>query len=346
MPQTDDENSHARMRELIMGFRASQFIYVAAKLGLADELANGPRDAAAIAAAVGAAPQPLYRLLRALASIGILQEGPERTFALTPLAHPLRSDAPASLRSTALLYGDTVFWNAYGQMLHSVRTGEPAFEHAHGEPMYAHLASHPATASLFHEAMSGFSEQEITAILKAYDFSSFTTLVDVGGGQGALVAALLKAYPHLRGLVLDREDVTAGAQRLLAEAGLTERASFVAGDFFQAIPRDGSAYLLKSVIHNWDDAAAQKILRNCRRAMSMNARLIVIERVIPAANIPSEAKLFDINMLVTVGGQGRTEDEHRALLQASGFELARIIPTASPLSLIESVPLEASSGTP
>jgi O-methyltransferase domain/Dimerisation domain len=338
MPQTDDGNSHARMRELIMGFRASQFIFVAAKLGLADELANGPRNAAALAATVGAAPEPLYRLMRALASIGILQESPERTFALTPLAHPLRSDVPGSLRSTALLYGDTVFWSAYGQMLHSIRTGEPAFEHAHGEPLYAHLASHPATASLFHQAMSGFSGQEIAAILKAYDFSSFTTLVDVGGGQGALVAALLKAYPHLRGLVLDREDVTEGAQRLLAEAGLTDRASFVAGDFFQAIPRDGSAYLLKSVIHNWDDAPAQKILQNCRRAMSANARLIVIERVIPAANTPSEAKLFDINMLVTVGGLERTEDEHRKLLEQSGFELTRFVPTTSPLSLIEGVP--------
>jgi ubiquinone/menaquinone biosynthesis C-methylase UbiE len=338
MPHTQDADPHARMRQLIMGFRASQLIYVAAKLGLADELANAPRNAAALATAVGAAPEPLYRLLRALASIGVLQESPDRTFALTPLAHPLRSDAPGSLRSTAVLYGDAVFWNAYGQMLHSIHTGEPAFEHVHGEPMYMHLASHPATASLFHEAMSGFSQQEIAAILEAYDFSSFTTIVDVGGGQGALVAALLKTYSHLRAVVLDREDVAAGAGHLLAQAGLTERASFVAGDFFQAIPRDGSAYLLKSVIHNWDDAAAQKILQNCRRAMSANARLIVIERVIPAANTPSEAKLFDINMLVTVGGQERTEDEHRALLQTSGFDLARIIPTASPLSLIEGVP--------
>ena len=341
MPQTDDADPHARMRQLIMGFRASQFIYVAAKLGLADKLANGPCDAAVLAAAVGAAPQPLYRLLRALASIGILQESPERTFALTPLAHPLRSDAPGSLRSTALLYGDAVFWNAYGQMLHSIRTGETAFEYAHGEPMYVHLASHPATASLFHEAMSGFSEQEIAAILKAYDFSSFTTVVDVGGGQGALVAALLKTYPHLRGVVLDREDVAAGARHLFAQAGLTERANFVAGDFFQAVPRDGSAYLLKSVIHNWDDASAQKILHNCRQAMSEDARVIMMERVIPAATTPSEAKLFDINMLVTVGGQERTEDEHRALLQTSGFALARIIPTASQLSLIEGVPRPA-----
>jgi O-methyltransferase domain/Dimerisation domain len=338
MPHAQDADPHAHMRQLIMGFRATQFVYVAAKLGLADELASGPRDAAALAAAVGAAPEPLYRLMRALASIGVFKERPDRTFALTALSHRLRSDVPGSLKSTAVLYGDPVFWHAYGQMLHSVQTGETAFERAHGEPMYAHLATHPAAASLFHEAMSGFSEQEITAILNAYDFSSFATVVDVGGGQGALVAALLKAYPHLRGVVLDREDVTEGAERLLAQAGLTERASFVAGDFFESVPRGGSAYLLKSVIHNWDDGGAQKILRNCRQAMPASARLIVIERVIPAADVPSEAKLFDINMLVTVGGLERTEDEHRKLLEQSGFELTRFVPTTSPLSLIEGVP--------
>jgi hypothetical protein len=346
MPQVHDADPHTRMRQIIMGFRASQLIYVAAKLGIVDELANGARDAAALAAAVGAAPEPLYRLLRALASLGVLEEGPERTFTLTPLGHPLRRDAPGSLKSTALLYGDAVFWNAYGQMLHSIRTGETAFEHAHGEPMYAYLASHPTKASLFHEAMSGFSEQEIAAILEAYDFSGFTTVVDVGGGQGALIAALLKTWSHLRGIILDRDDVAAGSRRLLEQAGLTERANFVAGDFFQTIPRGGSAYLLKSVIHNWDDTSAQKILRNCRQAMPESARVIIMERVIPAAGTPSEAKLFDINMLVTVGGQERTEEEHRKLLHASGFELARIIPTTSPLSLIEGVPLGARGGTP
>jgi precorrin-6B methylase 2 len=327
------------MRQLIMGFRASQLVYVAARLNLVDELANGPRDAVTLAAAVGAAPQPLYRLLRALASIGLLEEGANRTFALTPLAQPLRHDAPGSLKSTALLYGDTVFWSAYGQMLHSVLTGETGFEHAHGKAMYTYLAEDAATASLFHGAMSGFSEHEIAAILDAYDFSAITTLVDVGGGQGALVAALLTAHPHLRGVILDQDDVAESARRLLAQAGLADRASFVPGDFFKAVPRDGSAYLLKSVIHNWDDAAAQRILINCREAMPQTARLIVMERVIPTADMPSEAKLFDINMLVTVGGQERTEDEHRALLRAGGFELTRVIPTKSQLSLIEAVPV-------
>jgi precorrin-6B methylase 2 len=336
MSNADDP--HGRMRQLIMGFRASQLVYVAARLSLVDELANGPRNANALAAAVGAAPQPLYRLLRALASIGLLTEAEDGTFAPTALAYPLRRDVPGSLRSTALLYGDPVFWSAYGQMLHSIQTGETAFERAHGRPMYAHLAADETTRSLFHEAMRGFSEQEIASILDAYDFSDQTTLVDVGGGQGALVAALLKACPRLRGIVFDRENVTESARRLLAQAGLTQRASFVAGDFFQSVPRGGSAYLLKSVIHNWTDEAAHKILDNCRQAMSPKARLIVIERVIPDAGTPSEAKLFDINMLVTVGGQERTADEYRALLRTAGFALTRIVPTRSPLSLIEAIP--------
>jgi hypothetical protein len=336
MSNADDPN--ARMRQLIMGFRASQLVYVAARLGLVDELANGPRNASALAAAVGAAPQPLYRLLRALASIGILTEAEDGTFASTALAHPLRRDAPGSLRSTALLYGDPLFWSAYGRMLHSIQTGETAFEHAHGRPMYAHLAADEATRSLFHQAMRGFSEQEIASILDVYDFSDQTTLVDVGGGQGALVAALLQACPRPRGIVFDREDVAESARHLLAQAGLTKRASFVGGNFFENVPPDGSAYLLKSVIHNWNDDDARKILANCRQAMSPTARLIVIERVIPDAGTPSEAKLFDINMLVTVGGQERTADEYRALLRTAGFALTRIVPTTSPLSLIEAVP--------
>jgi len=338
MPDNPDTAAAARLHELIMGFRATQMIYVAARLGLADELARGPQSAQALAARVGAAPQPLYRLLRALASLGIFIENDDGAFALTPLAELLRQDAPGSLKSTALLYGDAVFWGAYGQMLHSVRTGEPGFDRQHGAPLYAYLATHADTRALFQEGMSGFSQREIAAIRAAYDFSQFGTVVDVGGGQGALVVALLEAHPHLLGVILDRPDVAAGAQRLLGEAGLTPRARFVPGDFFQAVPREGDAYLLKSVIHNWDDAGAIAILKTCRAAMRADARLIVIERVVPGANVASEAKLFDINMLVVAGGQQRSADGHRAILQAAGFALTRIIPTDAPLSLIEARP--------
>jgi hypothetical protein len=338
MPGSLDPAAATRLHELIMGFRATQMIYVAARLGLADELARGPRSAQELATAVGAAPQPLYRLLRALASLGVFVENHDGTFALTSLAQPLRHDVPGSLRSTALLYGDAVFWGAYGQMLHSVQTGEPGFDRQHGAPLYAYLASHVDTRALFQEAMSGFSQREIAAILAAYDFSRFGTIVDVGGGHGAFVVALLKAYPDLAGVILDRADVATGAQRLLDEAGLTRRACFEAGDFFQSVPGGGDAYLLKSVIHNWDDAGAIAILKTCRGAMRADARLIVIERVIPGANVASEAKLFDLNMLVVAGGQQRSAHEHREILLAGGFEMIRIIPTDAPLSLIEARP--------
>jgi hypothetical protein len=341
-PQSAAPANGGALRQLIMGFRTTQMIHVAAKLGIADRLAEGPLRAEALAQAVGAAPRPLYRLLRALASIGIFAETAPGTFALTPAARLLQSDVPGSLRTTAMLYGDRLFWDAYGGMLHSVRTGQPAFAHVHGEPLFAHLANNPDAASLFHRAMSGFSDQEMSAILAARDFSGFAHVVDIGGGQGALVAALLGTCPRMRGTVLDLATVADGAQRLLADAGLTERATFVPGDFFGAIPRGGDLYLLKSVIHNWNDADATNILRGCRRAMADGARLIVIERVIPAGNVPSEATLFDINMLVVLGSQERTEPEYRALFHAAGFALTRVVPTDSPMSLIEGAPVPES----
>jgi SAM-dependent methyltransferase len=324
----------AALRQLIMGFRASQMIYVAAKLGLADHLESGPQTADALAQAVGAAPRPLYRLLRALASIGIFVES-DGAFALTPMARLLQSK-PGSLRSSAVLYGDPVFWSAYGQMLHSVQTGEPAFEHVHDAPLFSYLAGNERAASLFHGTMREFSSREIAAILAAYDFSPFRNAVDIGGGQGALLAALLQAHPHLRGTVLDLEQTADGARRLFVEAGVTDRARFVAGSFFDQAPA-GDIYLLKSVLHNWNDEDAVRILRYCRRAMAPDGRLLVIERLIPPGNGPSEAKLFDINMLVVLGSQERTEPEYAALLRAGGFELARLIPTESDMTLIEGV---------
>jgi hypothetical protein len=327
------------LQQMIMGFRVTQLIYVAAKLGLADHLQQGPLSPELLAQAVGADQQALYRLLRALASLGLFAETAEGAFALTPLAEPLQTDMAGSLRSLALLYGEEWLWHAYGRMLYSVQTGQPAFEQTHGQPLYDYLRDHSTAGTLFHDAMSGYSAQEVAAILEAYDFADVTKLVDVGGGHGALTAALLQAHPHLSGLVFDLAPVVAGAQRLLADAGVSERAKCVAGDFFAAIPGGGDLYLLKSVLHNWNDTAALSILRTCREAMTECARLLVVERVIPVGNRPAEAKLFDINMLVVVGGQERTGDEYCALFRAAGFELRQIIPTHSPLSLIEGVPV-------
>jgi hypothetical protein len=333
-----DVSAAATLRQLIMGFRVTQLIYVAAKLRLADRLEHGPQTPQQLAQAVGAEPRALHRLLRALASLGLFAETAEGAFALTPLAQLLQTDVAGSLRSLALLYGEEWLWSAYGGMLYSVQTGRPAFEQTHGQLLYDYLHHHPAAATLFNEAMSGYSGQEAAVILAAYDFSGVSTVVDVGGGHGALLAALLHNHPHLSGMVFDLAPVVAGAQRQLADAGLAARVTCVAGDFFDTLPSGGDIYLLKSVLHNWNDTAATRILRICRRAMAPHARLLVAERVIPPGNMPTEAKLFDINMLVVAGGQERTEREYGALFQAAGFKLTRIIPTRSPLSLIEGVP--------
>jgi O-methyltransferase domain/Dimerisation domain len=331
----------ATLRQLIMGFRITQLIHVAAKLGLADRLLQGPKTPRELAQEVHVEPQALHRALRALASLGIFAETADGSFVLTPLAQLLRTDVAGSLNGVACLFGEECIWQVYGRMLHSVETGRPAFEHVHGQPFYDYLRDHAEAAAYFNQAMSGFSAEEAAAVLAAYDFSKVAKVVDIGGGHGVLLTALLQAHAHLSGVVFDLAPVVAGAERRCAEAGLAARATCVAGDFFAEVLAGGDAYLLKSVLHNWDDDAVLRILRSCRQAMAEHARLLVIERVIPPGNVPAEAKLFDINMLVMLGGQERTEWEYYALFQAAGFNLTRVIPTRSPFSLIEGVPAAA-----
>ena len=244
------------LREQIMGFRTTQMIHVAAKLGLADLLAAGPRPVAELAAAAGAEPQALHRLLRALASLGIFAEDPAGDFVLTPQAELLRTDVQGSLRDIALLYGDDWLWQAYGNMTHSVRTGAPAFTKTHGQPFYGYLHAHPRAAARFNAAMTGFSSHETAAILEAYDFSNARSVVDIGGGHGALLAALLRAHPQMSGTLFDLPSVLAGAASVLGEMGIAERARTVAGDFFDEAPAGADLYVMKSVLHNWDDTDA------------------------------------------------------------------------------------------
>ena len=322
------------LREQIMGFRTTQMIHVAAKLGLADLLAAGPRSVAELAAAAGAEPQALHRLLRALASLGIFAEDPAGDFVLTAQAELLRTDVQGSLRDIALLYGDDWLWQAYGNMTHSVRTGAPAFTKTHGQPFYGYLHAHPRAAARFNAAMTGFSSHETAAILEAYDFSNARNVVDIGGGHGALLAALLRAHPQMSGTLFDLPSVLAGAASVLGEMGIAERARTVAGDFFDEAPAGADLYVMKSVLHNWDDTDAERILSTCRAAMAPEARLLVIERVVPAGNVPAEAKLFDINMLVVAGGRERTEPEYRRLFERAGLSLTRVGGTRSPLSVI------------
>jgi hypothetical protein len=325
------------LRGLIMGFRATQLLHVAARLGVADHLAEGPRTPEALAAVVGAEPRALARVLGALAALGVVSEAPGGAYVLAPLGRSLRADVGGSLRALAILYGEPWLWDAYGRMLDSVRTGAPAFDRVHGAPLFAFLCRHPDAAAVFGEAMSAYSAQEAAAVAEAYDFGAVDLVVDVGGGEGALVAALLGAYPHLAGIVYDAEPVAAAARRRLAEAGLAGRATCVGGDFFAAVPGGGSLYLLKSVLHDWDDDACVAILRRCREAMRPGARLLVAERALPSEGGPSEAALFDVNMLVVTGGRERTVREYQTLLHAAGLASGRTIPTASALTLVEGV---------
>lgn len=334
----DEDFNH--LRQLIMGFRNTQLIYVAGKLHLADHLAQKPQTAEELAPVVNAAPTALYRLLRALASLGVFTESTGGLFEVTPIGDLLRQDKPGSLRSTAMLYGDELIWRVYGRLEYAIETAKPAFEHVHGQPFYDYLSQHPAAATLFHEAMTGFSEQEAEAILAAYNFSTVRSIIDIGGGQGALMATLLPTYSQLRAVIFDRSPPVGEALRLFPSADLRARVEFIQGDFFAAVPDGGDLYLLKSIIHNWSDEEAMAILRKCRQAMPPYGRMLIAERIVPPEGSPSEAKLFDINMLVTVGGQERTAAEYIALLGAAGLAMTRIIHTKSHLSLIEAEPAE------
>lgn len=342
------ESDHSReadpavvLREMIMGFRVTQMVFVAAKLGVADLLADGARHAEDLATHTGAHPRTLYRLLRALGSIGLLSETDGHLFELTPIGQSLRSEAPGSLRGLALLYGDEWLYGAYGALLYSVQTGESAFEHVHGTGFFEYLDQNAEAAAVFNDAMTAFSRQEEAAILAAYDFSRFERIVDVGGGRGSLLAAVLGAYPNAEGILFDQPSVVEGAPSLLTESGVTGRCRVEGGDFFDKIPAGGDAYVLKRVIHDWDDEQSLRILRNCRAAMTNEAHLLLNESIVPSGGEPSEAKLFDINMLVSCGALERTEQEYEDLLDAAGFEMTRAVPTRSPLSLIEARPKNA-----
>lgn len=328
------------LRERIMGFRATQMIYVAARLGLADRLAEGARTPEELAHLVGADAEALHRLLRALAGLGIFAADSGGAYRLTAQAELLCADVPGSLRSIALLHGEEWMWQAYGAMMHSVRSGQPAFLRVHGQTLYGYLQEHPRAGAQFNAAMEGFSGQEVAAILAAYDFDGIRTVIDVGGGRGALIAGLLRAHPGLNGTVFDLPSVVAGAAQLFHDAGVAGRARSHAGDFFDDVPRGGDLYLMKSVLHNWDDVDALRILATCRAAIGAAAGLLVIERVIPPGNQPSEAKLFDIDMMTIAGGRERSGDDYCALLARAGFALRRIIATAAPLSIIEARPAE------
>lgn len=323
------------LMDYIMGFRATQILAVAAKLNIAGHLKEGAKTAAQLSHLTHSHSQAMCRLLRALADMGIVQANQDGTVSLTSAGQLLCENTPGSLRNVAILYGEEWLWKAYAQLFYSVEQGKQAFEFAHGQTLYAYLQQNPPAADVFNRAMSDFSHTESEAIMKAYNFSGAHTLVDIGGGQGALVSFILKVNPHLSAMVFDLPEVVNAIERTSATAEEGLPVSYVPGDFFREIPAGGDVYLLKSVLHNWDDESCISILQNCLKAMTIHTRLLIIERLIPAGNEKSEANLFDINMQVMTGGQERTAEEYRKLLEATGFKLLQVLFTPSPVSILE-----------
>jgi hypothetical protein len=297
---------------------------------------DGPKPCEELAQATGTHPQTLYRLLRALASVDVFHEGKDGRFGLTPLAEYLQSGVLGSLRAFAIMQSELQY-RAYGEVLHSVKTGETAFNLVCGQEVFPYLTQHPTAAAVFDEAMTGYTTQVAATVAAAYDFSQFGTLVDVGGGYGTLLTAILQAHPVPRGVLFDLPHVVEAARQRLGAAGLTERCAIQAGDFFEAVPPGGDAYLLKWIVHDWDDERSIILLKNCHRAMTMHSKLLVVEAVIPPGNTPFFHKWMDLTMLVMAGGRERTEAEYRTLFEAAGFKLTQIIPTSSEMSVIEGV---------
>lgn len=324
------------MLQMIQSFWVSRALHVAAELGLADLLKAGPRNSKELATATGTHAPSLYRVLRALGSVGVFAEDDEQRFTLTPLGTTLCRDAPGSLRHFALEVLGQNHYYAWEKIMCSVKTGATAFNHAYGVSTWQFIAEHREDGRIFDEAMASFNTVIADAVLAAYDFSSCNVVVDVGGGDGSLLSAIFQANPHLRGVLVDLCHLTDSAQRRFKRLGQAERCAVVAGDFFASVPQ-GDTYILKWIIHDWDDPRSVAILKNCRAAMSNEGRILIVESVLEPGSATSFSKFMDLNMLVMTGGRERTAAEYQALLNSAGLRLTRIVPTTTEMSVIEAV---------
>jgi len=330
---TQPHEGQRELARLMDGYLVTQLLYVAAKLGVADVLAGGPRTGAQIAAAVGADADRLTRMLRGLATEGVFVEDADGRFALTAIGERLREGVPGSLRGQLLVRGET-YWQAAGGLLRAATDGGTAFAHVNGEPFFDHLARHPERAAEFQASMAARAEREAADVVAAYDFGGLRRIVDVGGGSGVLLQAILEANPDVHGVLVDRPEAVKRAGERLAAAGLAARAQFRVGDFFAEVPAGGDAYLLSRVIHDWDDADARDILARCREAMAPSARLLLVEAIVPELAVDGpEAIRMDVHMLMLFGARERTDAEYRALLESAGFDLERVVATGSPAGL-------------
>ena len=323
--------------QMAVGYWLSQAIYVAAKLGIADLLAEGPKSSTELADSVGADPSSLFRVLRALAGVGVFSHTGSDYFALAPLGEGLLSDAPGSLRATLITLGE-IHYQACGDLLYSVRTGSPAFNHVFGRGLFDYLKQNDGDACAFDQGMSNLSALLSYAVLCAYDFTGIRHLMDIGGGQGAFLRNILKINPNMKGTLFDMPSTISLAKRRLRNTTYCERLALQSGDFFVSVPEGADAHLLSGVIHDWDDDRAITILKNCRKAISGAGRLLLVEMVVPEGGAHCFSKLLDVNMLVMTGGRERTQAEFGRLFNAAGYRLTKVFPTLAPQSLIEGVP--------
>jgi O-methyltransferase domain/Dimerisation domain len=325
----------SQLIQMIWGFMASQALHVAAKLGVFDELRDGPKTVREVAEASDSQELPLRRLLRFLTAIDLVTEDEKGRFSSTALGALLRSDHPQSVRPMAVMYGEPFYWRPWGDLYATVKTGMPAFERVFGEPFFEYLALSPEEGAIFDAGMTGFSNIDVPAILEVYDFSGLGTIVDVAGGHGALLRTILERYPYSRGVLCDMPSVIAGATELKS-SDVATRCELITADFFKSVPAGGDAYILKRILHDWNDEESVHILKNCRRAIAAGGKLLVIEQVVKPSNQPDPAKWMDLNMLTLLTGRERTESEFRELYARAGFKLTRVVP-AMRLSIVEGV---------
>jgi hypothetical protein len=329
-----DSSPQDQLFRMMSGYWSSQAVYVAAKLRIADHLGSAAMTAAELAERAGAHEPSLYRLLRALASVGVFVEDDGGRFGATPLSDCLRSDAANSQLSAVLMMVGQ-FYEAWGSLLENIRTGDPAFKIQNGILLFDHMAANPAEAEVFDAAMTALNDRKTTAFLDAYDLSDSEAIADIGGGNGSALIRILERYPSMTGILFDLPAVVDRARPSLEEAGVSNRCRIIGGSFLEQVPSGANAYLLRHIIHNWDDEHSAAILGNIQEAMPEESKLLVIERIIPPGSEPSYSKWADLNMMVLHGGLERTVEEFKRLFASAGFRLARIVSTSADICVIE-----------
>jgi hypothetical protein len=345
-----DVPARERLRQLVNGYQVTQAIHVAVVLGLPELLAAGPRSVSDLAAQTGSDHESLHRLLRALTSVGLLRTSGEddgRQFELTELGHLLRTDVTGSLAGWVALVGRPYHWEAWGDLLHSVQTGETAFDARHGgENVWAWRERNPEESRIFDRAMSAVSTAVARGLADAYDLGGCSVVADLGGGEGTLLASILPLYPDMRGVLFDLPHVASGALAILDGAGVADRCEVVPGSFFESVPLGCDAYLLKSILHDWDDVAAVQILRRIREAAAPASMVLIVERILDDGEPSAIAAMSDLNMMVNTGGQERNLRQWRALTGAAGFEITRSVDIGSGWSVIEAAPTQDGARAP